>query len=130
MKMLLSVALCACTTFAVAAPQVAKLKSNSRDELKRVKVLYAVRFGGDAGFARRLQREMTQMGFVWTRDKNRAEGLVEADTKWNDKGFAGHLVIRNRVGKVLWDERALRPHSSNRMAYQRLADRLRQLLGR
>lgn len=73
---------------------------------------------------------MSQMGFAWTRDRDKADAFVEANGDWDNGAFAGTLTIRDRQNKVLWSEQAYRPPNSNLMAFQRLADKLRAALGR
>lgn len=102
----------------------------TRQRFLPIKVLYAVQMAGDRGFTRRLMREISQMGFTWTRDKAKADAFVQTNGDWDNGAFAGTLTIRNRAGKVLWSEQARRPQGSNLMAYQRLADKLRAALGR
>jgi hypothetical protein len=98
--------------------------------LRRVRTLAVGSWSGDRGFRRRMQRDISALGFGWVASARQADAMVSARTSWKRGGFAGELWIRDRAGKLLWHERAFRPPSSNYMASDRLAVSLRRALGR
>ena len=86
-------------------------------------------WSGDAGFKRRLMRDMSAMGFRWVQ-RSQAQGIVAARTSWKRGGFTGEMWIRDKSGRVLWHDSAYRAPNSNRMAGATLASKLRAALRR
>ncbi len=102
-----------------------KNKNKSSVSLKNVYFLYAANWRGDKGFERRLQRDIANLGFKWTRDKSQAQALVDANTRWSNGAFWGELTFRDLQNRIIWHETAYRPRNSNQMASYTLRDKLR-----
>lgn len=97
--------------------------------LRNVRRVAVGNWSGDAGFKRRLMRDMSAMGFRWV-GRAQAQGIVSARTSWKRGGFTGEMWIRDRKGRVLWHDSAYRAPDSNRMAGATLASKLRAALRR
>ena len=97
--------------------------------LRNVRLVAVGSWSGDAGFKRRLMRDMSAMGFRWVA-RSKAQGIVSARTSWKRGGFTGEMWIRDKSGRVLWHSSAYRAPSSNNMAGEQLASKLRAALRR
>ncbi len=119
---------------AAAAPmmQPAHSKNAGRGDvasLRKVRLLAVGSWTGDAGFKRRLQRDMSAMGFRFV-PRSQAQAIVSARTDWNRGAFTGEMWIRDKSGRTLWHETAYRARNSNSMAGAKLASSLRAALRR
>lgn len=104
-------------------------QSTPSGSLRNVRLVAVGSWSGDAGFKRRLMRDMSAMGFRWVA-RSQAQGIVSARTSWKRGGFTGEMWIRDKSGRVLWHGSAYRAPNSNRMAGATLASKLRAALRR
>jgi hypothetical protein len=111
------------------SPAHSKAASAQVSGLRGVRRLAIGSWTGDAGFKRRLQRDMKAMGFRFV-PRAQAQAVVSARTDWNRGAFTGEMWIRDKAGRTLWHESAYRGRSSNRMAGATLASSLRAALRR